>query len=169
MATRTGLLDVQQLRDAAQVWPFDFFIPTIPNASGTRDLTIKCQSVDMPGRSIEEVDVSLHGVTIKQAGRLTFSHQLNATFLETIDWSTRDKFLNWSEFTQSWKNNSGAVSASYKVNAAIAAYDMTPTLTRQCQVYGLWLREFGDIQLNGAESSTVNAPAGFTYDYWDDE
>lgn len=169
MATRTSLFDVQSLRDAAQNWNFDWFLPTIPGSSDTRDLTIKCQSTDMPGRTIEEVDIALHGVNLKQAARLTFTHTQAATFLETVDWETRNKFLRWSEATQSWKNNSGSVSAVYKVQGAVAVYDMAPTLTKQCFLYGQWLREMQDVPLDGSASAVVMVTANFSFDFWDDQ
>lgn len=166
--TRSSINDVLSLQDPAQSWNFDLFLPAIPGSSDTRDLTFKCMTTDMPGSSLEPVNVALHGVELKFAGRKTYTHTLNAQFMETSDWSTRTKFKNWCDSARSWKNNSGTLAAAYKVNAQIVVYNDLPAVVKTVQVTGLWPEAVQDVPLNGGASELVTLTIQFSYDFWED-
>ncbi len=165
---RTSLQDVLSLADPAFQYNFDFFLPNIPGSSDTRDLTFKCMTTDLPGAAVEVTDAALHGVNIPFAGRKIYTHTLNATFLETADWSTREKFRRWNEFTRSWRNNSGAVAAAYKVNAAMAVYNDIPQVVRTTNLNGLFLESFNEVALDGGASGLVTLACTFRYTDWED-
>lgn len=166
--TRTSLFDVQSLQDPAQSWNFSLFLPSIPGSDDTRDLTYKCMTTDMPGAGLDVVEVPLAGVTLNFAGRAIYTHTLNATFLETSDWSTREKFRRWRESIRSWEQNSGSVAAAYKVNAQVVVYNDIPQVVRTCQVRGLWPETINEVALDGGQSSLVSLQIGFRFDYWRD-
>src|ERR1700758_5444874 len=94
---RTSVYDVQAVADPAQVWNFDLFLPSIPGSSNTNQLTYRCMTTGLPGTEIEKVSVPLHGVELIYMGRRMWSHSFSSTFLEAIDWQTRQQFINWSE------------------------------------------------------------------------
>ncbi len=165
---RSSLNDVLSLADPATQWNFDLLLPTIPGSSDTRDLTFKCMTTDMPGTSIEPVEVPLHGVTIQRAGRRVFTHTLNATFMETVDYATREKFRRWFESMRSWKNNTGTASAAYRVSAQVVVYNDLPQVVRTCNITGLWPESMADVPLDGGSSALVTLQIGFRYDFWDD-
>lgn len=165
---RTSLSDVLGLQDPAMSYNFDLFLPNIPGSSDTRDLTFKCMTTDLPGVAVDPVDVALHGVQVPFAGRKIFTHTLNATFLETADWMTREKFRRWNEFIRSWQNNSGALAAAYKVNSQIVIYNDIPEVVRTTNLYGLYLESFAEVQMDGAQSGLITLQCVFKYTYWVD-
>jgi|SRR5471030_1405652 len=165
---RTSLQDVQSIQDPAQSWNFDLFLPTIPGSSDTRDLTFKCQTTDMPGSTIDRVEVPLHGVQLIYAGRKTYSHSISATFLETSDWATREKFRRWHTM-RDWVNNSGMLASAYKVNSQVVVYNDIPAVTKTCSVTGMWPDVIAEVALNGAESGLVSLSITFAFDFWDDQ
>lgn len=165
---RSSLFDVQSVGDPAQSWNFDFFLPTIPGSTDTRDLTFKCMTMDLPGAGLDNVEVPLHGVVLNFAGRATYTHQTNVTFLETADWSTRRKFRLWRETIRSWKNNTGTFSSAYKVNAQMVVYDDTPSVVRTINIMGMWPETIGEVNMDGGASNAVQLQIGFRYDWVDD-
>lgn len=165
---RSSLQNVASLQDPAQSWNFDLFLPSIPGSSDTRDLTFKCMSTDLPGASLDVVKVDLHGVTLNFAGRATYTHTMQVIFLETADYSTRDKFIKWRESIRSWANNTGTLAATYKCNAQLVVYNDLPQVTRTCNVYGMWPETIADVPLNGAESNAVTLTITFSFDYFED-
>lgn len=165
---RSSLYDVLSLNDPAQSWNFDFFLPTIPGSNDTRDLTFKCMTADLPGGGLDSVKVELHGVTVNFAGRATYTHQLQVMFLETSDWSTRDKFVKWRDSVRSWKKNSGTLASAYKVSAQLVVYNDLPQVVRTINIYGLWPETIPETTMNGGESTAVTMQMGFQYDFWDD-
>jgi len=165
---RSSLFDVQSVGDPAQSWNFDLFLPTIPGSSDTRDLTFKCMTMDLPGFGLDNVEVPLHGVVLNFAGRAIYTHQTNVQFLETSDWSTRSKIRKWRESIRSWKNNTGSVSSVYKVNAQMVVYNDIPQVMRTINVYGLWPETYGEVNMDGGASNTVQPQVTFRYDWTDD-
>lgn len=165
---RSSLQDVLSLQDPAVSWNFDLLLPSIPGSSDTRDLTFKCMTTDLPGSAIDPVEVALHGVTLQYAGRKTYTHDLNATFLESADYMTREKFRRWQESMRSWRNNSGSLAAAYKVQAQIVVYNDIPAVVKTCQVTGLWPATINEVPLDGSASNLVTLQIGFKFDLWDD-
>lgn len=167
--SRSGLQNVLALPDAAQSWNFDLFFPTIPGAASTIALSYKCQTTQLPGFNLEPVDIELHGVKKKEAGRATYEHTLPSTFLEVVDFSTRDTFRMWREMIRSWKQNTGSNSQAYKVNAQIVVYDNTPTPTRRITLYGCWPETVDSTPLEGNSSTALILNVTFSYDFPDEE
>jgi hypothetical protein len=165
--TRTSLADVSSLQDPAVSWNFDLFLPTIPGSSDTRDLSIKCMTTDMPGSTIERVEVPLHGVNLVYGGRKTYSHSIATTFLETSDWATREKFRRWHQM-RDWVNNSGMLASAYKVNAQVVVYNDIPAVTKTCAVTGLWPDVINEVALDGSASNLITLAITFAFDFWED-
>ena len=59
---RTSYSDMSGLPDPLLSYNFDLVIPNIPGGGNTKALTIKCQSTSLPGKSLEDVTVTAHGV-----------------------------------------------------------------------------------------------------------
>ncbi|QRE00279.1 hypothetical protein [Burkholderia phage BCSR5] len=165
---RSSLFDVMSLPDPAQSWNFDLFLPNIPGSSDTRDLTFKCMTTDLPGFGLDVVETPLHGVTLNFAGRAIYTHTMNAVFLETADWGTRQKFRTWREMARSWKNNSGSFASSYKVTAEFVLYNDIPQVVRTCRLYGLWPETVAEFNMDGGASNIVQQTVTFRYDWVDD-
>lgn len=125
-------------------------------------------TTDMPGTTIEKVPVPLHGVEIQYAGRKTYTHTLNATFLETADYMTREKFRRWSESMRSWRNNTGTLAAAYKVTGNIVVYNDLPAVTKTCVVTGMWPEVVNDVPLDGGASTLITLQIQFSFDFWED-
>lgn len=165
---RTSIDDVLSLQDPAQSWNFDLFLPNIPGSSDTRDLTYKCMTFDLPGSAIDRVDTPLHGVNLVFGGRKTYTHSVTATFLESADWSTREKFRRW-HMMRDWETNTGMLASQYKVNAQVALYNDLPVVTKTCTVKGLWLETLAEVPLDGGASNLVTLQCTFSFDLWRDD
>lgn len=165
---RSSLQDVQSIQDPAVSWNFDLFLPSIPGSSDTRDLTFKCMTTDLPGSSIEKVEVALHGVTLQFAGRKIYTHTMNVQFMESADYMTREKFRRWQESMRSWINNTGTLAAAYKVNAQIVLYNDLPAVVRTTNIIGMWPETIAEVALNGGASELVTLQMTMCYDYWND-
>jgi hypothetical protein len=166
--SRSSLANVLSLADPAESWNFDLLLPTIPGSSDTRDLTYKCMTQELPGVGIENIEVALHGVTLNYAGRKTYTHTLASTFLETADWSTRQKFIAWNESIRSWLNNTGTLAAAYKTNAQLAIYNSLPQVVRTINVFGLWPETVSEVTMDGGQSAAVTLNISWRFDYVQD-
>jgi hypothetical protein len=167
---RTSLQDVQAIPDPALTWNYDLMLPSIPGSSDTRQLTWRCMSTTLPGSEMDRVDIRLHGVNIVRRGARNWGHTMNTTFLEAVDWNTRNAFFNWMESAQSWKNNTGSPSSVYLVNGQIVLYTDAPTVAKTVVVYGMWPQQIQDVTMDGAQGgSHVSLEITWSYDYTDDQ
>lgn len=163
---RTSLQDTQSIPDPALVWNFDLFLPAIPGSSDTRQLTFRCMSTSLPGSELGRVDVKLHGIHLVRRGARDWSHTLSTKFMEAVDWGTRDKFFNWMEIAQSWKNNTGASSSVYTVTGQIVTYTDAAAVAKTVNVYGLWPQQIQDVQLDGGNGTgMVELDVVWSFDY----
>jgi len=160
---RTSLTDVLSVGDPAQAWNFDLFLPIIPGSASSRDLTFKCMTTDVPGTQLEELAAPLHGVQIMYAGRRTYTHSMNVTFMETHDWSTTEKFHRWVEIARSWRNNSGGLSSAYWTTAQLVLYNDVPQVVRTIQINNLFPTNVSEVQLDGSSSQLVQLSVEFRY------
>lgn len=162
---RSSLQNVQSVGDPAAGWNFDFFMPTIPGSSDTRNLTYKCMTMDLPGAGLDNIEVPLHGVLLNFAGRGTYTHQTNITFLEDSSWQTRAQFIAWRESIRSWTNNSGTPSSAYKINAQMVVYNDIPQVVNTVTLFGLWPETIGEVTMDGGQSTAVQLQITFRYDF----
>jgi hypothetical protein len=163
---RTGLQDVSGIPDPALTWNFDLFLPAIPGSSNTSQLTYRCMSTGLPGSEMDRVDVQLHGIHLVRRGRRNWSHSFTSTFLEAVDWNTRNQFFNWMESAQSWVNNTGSPSSVYLVNGQIVVYTDAPAVAKTVQVMNMWPQQINDVELDGAQGgSHVSLQITWSYDY----
>ena len=166
--SRSSLQNVLSLPDAAQTWNFDLFFPSIPGMANTMELTYKCQTSALPGFSLDPVQIDLHGVTKKEAGRAVYQHTFTANFLEVVDFSTRAAFRNWREMIRSWKMNTGSVVAAYKVNGQAVMYDNTGAPTLVINIFGMWPEAVQDVSLESSSSTAMLLDITFSFDYTDE-
>jgi hypothetical protein len=166
---RTSLQDVSAIPDPALPWNYDLFLPAIPGSPDTRQLTWRCMSTGLPGSEMDRVPVALHGIELIRRGRRNWSHTFNTTFLEAIDWNTRNAFFNWMENAQSWKLNTGSPSTVYMVNGQIALYTDQPQVAKTVQVMNMWPQAIADVALDGAQGGAhVSLEITWSYD-WTEE
>jgi hypothetical protein len=163
---RTALSDVQAIPDPALVWNFDLLLPAIPGSSNTSQLTYRCMSTGLPGSQLMKVDVQLHGVHLVRRGARDWSHAFSSTFLEAVDWNTRNAFFNWMEAAQSWVNNTGSPSSTYLANGQIVLYTDAPAVAKTVQVIGMWPEQINDVTMDGAQGGAhVSLEIQWAYDY----
>lgn len=165
---RSSLQDIRSLPDPLLSYNWDLFIPVVPSGSDFRSLTIKCQNVTLPGVSVEDVPVTLHGVTVKYAGREMYTNQFTASFLETRDMSTRDVFRGWIEYCRNSAANTGQYKINYETTAILALYDDKGNTVRSINIYGCFPQAMDEPSLDGSGSNPVLYSVTFNYDFHKD-
>ena len=164
---RPNINELISVQDPLQTWNWSLTIPNIPGSSLARDITLKCQSANLPGSSVEQVSVEAHGVKLNFAGRRQWSGTWEATFFESRSASTRTAFVNWMELQRSWANNSGAYKDQYAVTAEISQYDDKPKEVKNVRLRGLFPMTIADVSLDQT-SGVVIYSITFSFDYAED-
>jgi len=167
---RSSIQEFRQLKDPLLSYNFDLLLPNIPGGGSSRELKISCQGTSIPGTSVDQVTVGLHGVYLNYMGMQRWSQRLDASFYETRDLDTRTAFLNWIQFARSTIQNSGTLKANYAVTGKLYLYNDIPQVTRTINLYGLFPLVFNDSQMEGVgPASPISQSVSFAYDYPQDE
>jgi hypothetical protein len=164
---RTSLADISSLPDPLLAYNFDLLIPNVPGGGSPRALTLKCMNTNVPGSILEQVLIQLHGAETVSAGRVTFTHTLAATFLETRDMTTRDAIRLWQDFARDVRVNGGNYKAGYATDGMILLYDDTGTTVATINVRNMWPSEMTEFAVDGSNSTAANISVTFNYDSWD--
>lgn len=145
----------------------DFFL----EANGKKRVQSFCRSVNMPGRTIEQVPVQHNG----PARNISIDHtygQITATFYS-------DKFLRERQFFELWQRCAVNLS-SHNVNfydnyvADMNIYQLGSFImknerdakTYACQIYDAFPTTLGDINYNYDNNNVVEFTVTFSYRYW---
>lgn len=166
--SRSSINDVLSLGDPALTWNFGFFFPSIPGSADTRDITYRCQTVDLPGQSLEAVEASLHGVTVQYAGRKIYTHTFNVVLMETVDWAAREKIVRWQDLARDWRTNSGSNLVEYSTTGLIIVTDNDNTPIRTTRINYVWPESIQEVTLDGTQSAIVTQQVTFRYTTWED-
>lgn len=161
---RPSYSDVRSLPDPLLSYNFALVIPNIPGGGDTKRLTLKCQSTSIPGTSVEDVTVSLHGIDLKFAGRQMWTHTLSATYIETRDMGTRFAVKQWIEFARNSRNNSGNFKSDYATIADLILYDDVGNEIRTIRMEGFFPQNLDDAAVDGTNSAAVTVTVSWVYD-----
>jgi hypothetical protein len=102
---------------------------TLPSGVGrgtsitNRDVAIRCESADLPGRQMVTIDNKVYGPIYKTVYQSLFS-DLNLTFLETKDMDFRYCFESWMEYIHpTGTTNDVEYYRNYTTGIKISQYD----------------------------------------------
>jgi hypothetical protein len=165
---RTSLQDVRSLPDALQQWNWDLIIPAMPGTANSRAFTIKAMTTSIPGAQLEPTTIDLHGVTIKQAGRVKYTNTLPVTLLETRDMSTRLMIRNWQKMARDLATNSGSYKSVYATTIEMVLYDDVPQVVQRLRLVGAWPESLDDTSVDSGQAGAVQFNVTFSYDYVDE-
>jgi hypothetical protein len=88
-----------------------------------RDIAIRCESADLPGRQLVTIDNKVYGPIYKTVYQSLFS-DLNLTFLETKDMDFRYSFERWMEYIHPTAlSNNVEYYNNYTTEMTITQYD----------------------------------------------
>lgn len=178
---KVTLSDMQSLPDPLTSDLYELVIGNIPGSSGVSGssgtggsrsasdvLRIQCQTVSLPGKTIEPVQVDLSGNTLMFAGRMTYTHDLSITFVENRNMEIFKILNGWAEYTRFHRNQLGHYKADYATNSAqLFIMDQMGQTIETFNFYGLWLNTLPEYSFDGASSTVITAAASFQIDYWE--
>lgn len=168
MSGYIGLSDIQALPDPQLGYQFNLLIPNVPGQGSGRGLAVRCKATSIPGQEMEAAQVTLHGIELDYAGRVTYSHSQTATFLETRDFYSRNAIRQWFDFCRNIRNKTGNYALAYKAPVLIQLFDDTNSINKEIQLIGCWPKTLNDAALSAEASTPVEVEVTFSYDLWTD-
>ena len=162
---RVGLADVNSLPDPLQQYQAEFYIPSVPGAGDGKGLRTRCRSFPIPGEQKDEVEVTLHGITLKYAGRTMYGHDLQLTFIETRDVYVMTKLKAWLAYSRDIINTAGTYKSQYATSGFVYLYDDTEQVVATIKLFNCFIKTMDDVSLDGTSSTPIEVNATISYDW----
>ena len=162
---RIAFAQVNAISDPLDQTSFELLIGNVPIAGATLDLTVKCQTVSIPGMSTEAFETMLHGHVIKTRGRKMYPRTLSTTMIEDSTFATINKLRQWSEFIAGTETgNSQGFRLEYAVDAQLIVYNTKGDPINRTVFENFFPQEISDVNLDGSSSAVVSVPVTWSYD-----
>lgn len=163
--SRISFAQVNAIADPLDQSAFELLIGNVPIAGATLDLTVKCQTVSIPGMSTEVFETMLHGHVIKVRGRKVYPRTLTTTMIEDSQFATHNKLRQWSEFIAGTESgNSQGFRSEYAVDAQLIVYNTKGDPISRTIFENFFPQEISDTQLDGSSSAVVSVSTTWSYD-----
>ena len=144
-------------------------IITSPAAGNARKISLRCESVDLPGRSLNTtLDNNMYGIAPEIVDGITFGGTLTLTFQSSSDLEERVFFESWQEMA--WNKGTWNVGYYKDYIKEIEIYVLDINNTRR---YGIKLMECFPKAIGAASLSYTQAtdiikiPVTMQYKYWE--
>ena len=144
-------------------------IITSPAAGNARKVSMRCESLDLPGRSLNtSTDSNMYGIAPEIVDGITFGGTLAMTFQASSDLEERVFFESWQEMA--WDKGTWNVKyyKDYIKEIEIYVLDVKNTRRYGIKLFECYPKEIGPSSFDGGPASEiVKIPITMQYKYWE--
>lgn len=129
-----------------------------------------CKTAQMPGQTIDPIDVGYFGRKLKVPGDRTFE-DLSLTIINDEDFVIRKAFEEWSNGLNAHILNVRRPDAletnGYQSDLTMIHYDKTGQENRRYKFVGVWPSQVGSIDLGWDDNNSISeTPVTLQYQWW---
>jgi hypothetical protein len=155
--------------DLARSSKFDVNIPVpvsmIPYVTSAKNLTYRCESAQLPGRTFATAEQKTYG-PIEKYPYLTSFTDLDLTFLVDDDMNQKVLFDAWLNYINPQYNNNFRYKGDYATIITVNQYDVTNTLSYSVNFYDAYPISINQMDLNWSDEGVHKLVVTFAYTYW---
>jgi len=144
-------------------------IITSPAEGNARKVSMRCESLDLPGRSLNtSTDSNMYGIAPEIVDGITFGGTLSMTFQSSSDLEERVFFEHWQEMA--WDKGTWNVKYYNEYAYPIEIYVLDQQNTRRygIKLFECYPKEIGPSSFDaGPASDIVKIPVTMQYKYWE--
>tara|TARA_Y100001938_G_scaffold151165_1_gene246748 strand:+ start:1693 stop:2487 length:795 start_codon:yes stop_codon:yes gene_type:complete len=126
-------------------------------------MSLSCDSVTVPGRSLSTNDFKTIGVSRELPYERLFSGDISMTFLFGRDMYERLVFETWMDNIINPINNRFNYYDNFKATADIILYDGTESPVYKARIEELYPKEIGAVELSNESSETAKQTINFAF------
>lgn len=170
------------MQDVQRNWMFQLLIPGVTKVApvsslpfGPEDLLVRCQSVNIPSTTTEEIETMFMGTKQAFPGKKTNGGDVELTFYETEDQQITRFFYEWHQkvFNLDPENSVKAGGSAGHVKRQITTdiivqafkYDKTP-LPFSFKLYNCWPKTVSSPNFNWGSSEALTYTVTLRCDFW---
>jgi hypothetical protein len=167
---------IDQLRalpDYQQITKWDMRFLTFPIVGPlgfpiADDLNLRCESIELPRKTTNPIEVDLRGHRTVHAGITNYSNTFTVVFTETVDNRIKLFLKAWQEVLWATRSGSSFNKAQYEATLQIIMRNNQDQAIYQYVLYGCFLQDTDLGTLDGSSSDIVRPSATFSFDYYTD-
>lgn len=156
------------LSTPARVYLWNIIISN-PIGGGDPDtLMLRCQSTQMPSRSVGIIEVPWQqDANIQYTGKLKYPYDWTCTFLESAeDGLTLTSFYNWAQTIITDSTAVGNLESNIISNIELQLIDPTGNQWGQYTILNAFVKEIGNVELAYQSEEVIRLPITFRYSKW---
>jgi hypothetical protein len=147
---------------------FDVFIP-IPTGVGDADdsklLTFRCESADLPGKSLATTTQKIYGPEEKFPYQTTYN-DINMTFICSDDMKEKLLFDRWLNIVNPTDNYNFNYKDNYKADIQVRQYGVEKFISYQVNLLKAFPIGVSDLQLDWSSDGYHKVTVTFSYKEW---
>lgn len=163
-----SLNDVRGMGNPLRSYDFDIIIPNMPGGGDGAAVRIHVTNGTIPGFGVESFESNHHGHTLKHAGRGLHARTWNVEYEETTDMRVYTALRAWRDLQWDPETGVQAERDVYTTTGKIQLLNVSKTVIKTIDVFGLYVEDVPDITLDGAVSDSVKIPVTYSYDFTKD-
>jgi hypothetical protein len=130
-----------------------------------QQLTLRCESANIPGRTLATADQKIYNITEKFPYQTTYN-DMEMTFIVSNDMTEKQFFDAWVEFINPSTNFNFKYKGDYATSITISQYDDTNTLSYQIELIDAYPISVNQLDLNWNADGYHKLTVTFAYTYW---
>ena len=155
--------------DVARNSRFDVNIPVpltlMPIMGNAKNLQYRCESANLPGRSLMTTEQKTYGPVEKHPYLSTFI-DIDLTFLVSGDMSEKLFFDLWLDYINPMFNYNMEYKSDYSTVITINQYDVSNQLTYSVNLFDAFPVSMNQMDLNWQDEGVHKLTVSFAYTYW---
>ena len=157
------------LSNPARTYLWDVIIPRIVGEGDSDVLMLRCQSANIPGRSVGEILVPYkQSAGVKYPGKLTYPHTWDCTFIEGEDKKIFDAIYSWEQQIINDVTNVGIGDILIKSDIYLKMLSTKGENYMNIRLIGCYPQDVGDIAVSYDDEASVMYPVTWSYDRWEE-
>lgn len=156
------------LTNPARSYVWQAVIPRPVGGGSMEDLLMRCQSAQLPGRSVGTIDIPWQqSGGFRIPGKLKYSHTWRVTFLENEDRRTHAALYAWQQAIVNDVTNVGLGDGQIKTDAYFILQSTKDTEILRIKLVGCFVQEIGDVDVSQGEEAPLTFTVTFAFDRWE--
>jgi len=137
----------------------------IPYFNSARRLNYRCESANLPGRTLSTTEQKTYG-PIEKYPYMTTYNDMSLMFIVDDDMSQKVFFDAWLNYINPQYNNNFRYKSDYATVITINQYNVANELTYSCNLYDAYPISMNQLDLNWADDGFHKISVDFAYTYW---
>jgi hypothetical protein len=163
--------ELRSLGDYATLWRWNLIFASlpavgIPGVAASQPINLRCESVELPKKTNQKIEVPIRGHKIFQPGISDYSGAITVTLTETEDNLVSNLIQGWHQLVFATRSGESFSKADVEATILIQRLNAQNEAIYQYSVRGAWLEDYDLGTLDGNSSDIMRPSMTLSYDFF---